>query len=90
MERLHLLHVSQAERIIDKFGGVPALLQVLNEADPSITWNKSSIYRWLYPKEKGGTGGVIPTRAMVPLFRAARLAGIILTPEDFYPGKRLA
>lgn len=80
------LRRNQAQRVIDKFGGIPALIRLLNEVESSKVWNRSSVWRWLEPKEKGGTNGVIPTKAMPILLKAARLHGILLTPEDFYPG----
>lgn len=79
---------SQAERIIAKFGGARRLAIILKQADESQALNPSSIYRWTYPKEKGGTGGVVPTAALPLLIKAARLEGIFLTPEDLYPGVR--
>lgn len=77
---------TQAYRIIKKFGGARRLWALLKDLGPEHELSPSSIYRWDYPKEKGGTGGVIPTAAMPSVIKAARLEGIFLTPEDFYPG----
>lgn len=78
--------VTQASRIIGKFGGARRLCAILKHLGPEHELSPSSIYRWDYPKSKGGTGGVIPTAAMKSVILAARLEGIFLTPEDFYPG----
>lgn len=79
---------SQAQRIIDKFGGARRLVSILNTIDPSTSRAPSSIYKWLYSRSKGGTGGVIPTSALPLVLKAARLEGIFLTAEDLYPGER--
>lgn len=78
---------SQAVRVIEKFGGARRLAVILKTVDPENSLNPSSIYRWTYPREKGGTGGVIPTAALPLLIRAARMEGLFLTPEDLYPGE---
>ena len=79
---------SQAERVIAKFGGARKLYRLLKEIDPECCWNPSSIYRWTYPREKGGTGGVIPSRAMKIIVKAARLHGVLVDGDDFFPGRR--
>lgn len=75
---------SQAERIIAKFGGVPALCEAL--AVTGHPRNRSTIYKWLYRKSKsghGGTGGIIPLDAMAAVLEAAKYAGIELTDDDW-------
>jgi hypothetical protein len=61
------------------------LYRALKYADPDNSWHFSSIYRWNYPREKGGCGGVIPNSAYRAIFKAARLSGVILRAEDFLP-----
>lgn len=77
---------SQAQRVIDKFGGHRRLAAILNSIDPKFSRNPTSLYRWTYPRERGGTAGVIPTSALPLIIKAARIEGIFLTAEDFYPG----
>ncbi len=48
---------SQASKIIEKFGGARRLASL-------IGYRPSGVYRWMYPKGKGGTGGYIPTSAI--------------------------
>ena len=67
-----------ARTIIDMCGGVKALSQMINVA-------KSNVYRWSYPVERGGSGGMIPTRQQAKLLAAARAKGIDLRPEHFFP-----
>ena len=78
---------SSAWRVIEKFGGVRRLCEALNDVG-EYSWNPSSVYRWTYPREKGGTGGVIPTKALEILSRAARLHGIFLEADDFLPMRK--
>lgn len=74
-----------AERVIAKFGGAYKLAAALGRVDGRKRV-VTSVYRWTYPREKGGTGGYIPA-AMVPtVMSAARLEGIFLEAGDFYPG----
>lgn len=73
-------HRTQAERIIAKFGNARNLAKLLGK-DPA------SVYRWTHPVAKGGTGGLIPSSAMIKVMKAARAEGVLLTVEDLYPGK---
>jgi len=79
---------SQAERIIDKFGSVARLLLLLREIEPSRFRHPSTLYRWRYPRSKGGTGGLVPTSDLALVIKAAKLDGIFLTEDDLYPGAR--
>lgn len=83
-EQRRALVYPQAENIIKKFGGARELAKVLKDMGGDY-WNPSSIYRWTYPVEVGGTGGEIPTHAMKTVIKAARYAGILITLEDLYP-----
>lgn len=78
---------TQAERIFAKFGGVPALCKALKTLGGEAERNVSAIYRWNLPKKNGGSNGLIPTQAMADVLRAARLEGIVITPDDLYPAK---
>lgn len=42
------------------------------------------VRRWAYPREKGGTGGLIPSDCQQPLLDAARAEGKDLRPEHFF------
>lgn len=80
-------YFTQAELIIRRFGGHKRMAEIF--ALLGMPYNLSTIYRWNYPKEKGGTGGVIPTTAWPEIQKAARLEGVLLKPEDFDPNGRL-
>lgn len=69
-----------ASTIIEICGGVGAVAEMTGR-DPS------RVHRWTYPKEKGGTNGLIPTDAAQDLMREARARRIPLKPEHFFPKK---
>lgn len=71
---------TQAERIISKFGGPRRLAELMHR-------NPSTIYRWLYPIENGGTGGLIPAQSLRLVLRVAREQGIFISAQDLYPGR---
>lgn len=66
----------QAKRIINKFGGIYTLARKIGAAP-------STIYRWTYPLDKGGTGGLIPVKWHEIILETARLEGIFITKEDW-------
>lgn len=65
----------QARTIIDRFGGFPAVAQALGV-------DVTRVYRWTYPKDRGGTGGTIPARHYPALLEEARRRAIDLTADD--------
>lgn len=67
-----------AERIISKLGGPRSIANMLGTSTKAI-------YKWTYPREKGGTGGLIPHRRQIELMVAAKQRGVVLTSEDFFP-----
>lgn len=75
--------ISQAERVIEKFGGVPRLCALLHAIGRPR--DRTVIYRWMYSKDRGGADGVIPSTAWPDLILAARMEGIILTSQDMDP-----
>lgn len=79
------LRYPMAEKIIKKFGSIRLLRSCLEAVVGKDAPSLSTIYRWLYPREKGGTDGQIPTRNIPHIMQAARYAGVMLEPQDFYP-----
>jgi len=45
----------------------------------------SRVYRWTYPKNRGGTGGLVPAKHQARLLQLAREAGRQIEPSDFFP-----
>lgn len=46
--------------------------------------DRTSVYRWMRPKDKGGTGGVVPTKKQQQLFEYARREHIPIQTSDFF------
>lgn len=69
--------MNPAQAIIDKFGGVPKVAKICGVDD-------SRVYRWTYPKKRGGTGGTVPQKHIQPLILAARARDISLKLADFF------
>lgn len=74
---------TQAERVIAAFGGSKALLTALWSV--GAPRDRIAIYRWTRPKELGGTGGYIPSRAWDEVLAAADKAGVVLTDAVLSP-----
>ena len=70
--------MSIADAVIRKCGGHAQVARWLG-------LSLAQIYRWTYPRERGGTGGLVPARRQGELLAKARAAGIDLTPADFFP-----
>lgn len=84
---------TQAQRIFNRFGGVRPLAAALEQlaehtGDDAARRDPSTIYRWDYPKSRGGYGGVIPSSALGYVMSAAELIGVQLTAEDVDPRPR--
>lgn len=67
-----------ARTIVRKLGGPAKVAELTGAAS-------TAPYRWQYPREKGGTGGVIPQRHHRKLLDYARENRIELKAEDFLP-----
>lgn len=66
-------HISPvAARVIAKCGGVK---QTAKKAGFAESW----VYRWTYPRHRGGTGGEVPQPAQRKLVRLG-----ICEPADFF------
>lgn len=78
---------NQAERIIAKFGGARRLAKLMGQIDENEGRKPASVYRWTYPRERGGTGGIIPAAALKTIMKLARIEGIVLSETDLYPGE---
>jgi hypothetical protein len=67
-----------ASTIIDRIGGEAVVADVTGVA-------YTAPYRWKYPKDRGGTGGIIPHWHVPKLIAYAREKGIELSEADFAP-----
>lgn len=70
-------HLEPAKSIVAKIGA---------QKCAEITGKHASrIYRWMAPREKGGTGGIIPFEDASLLLAYAEKEGVPLTPAEFFP-----
>lgn len=67
-----------ARTVIEKLGGFRAVADMLGK-------DVTRIYRWTYPKERGGTEGHVPAKDARRLIDIARTEGLDLSPSDFFP-----
>lgn len=74
------IEITQAERIIKKFGGEKRLAEALSAIGKPKSL--SQIYRWKYTRENQGCNGVIPTASLLDIIEAARIEGVLLTQKD--------
>lgn len=72
--------MNPAARVLEKIGGAPVAATVCSV-------DQSTAHRWTYPKERRGTGGIIPAKHQRPLLEYARRNNLPLTAEDFFPGE---
>lgn len=68
-----------ARTVIEICGGFRAVADMTGR-------NETRVRRWAYPRERGGTGGLIPAEAQHLLMAEARRQGIDLRPEHFFVG----
>ncbi len=68
--------ITQAERIVKKFGGVAGLEIALRAAGKAR--DISNIYRWIYK-------GLVPSKALMDILLAAKYEGIRLSSDDLSP-----
>lgn len=66
-----------AKTVLTKIGGVDVAARVTGK-------HVSRVYRWTYPREKGGTGGVVPHDDATKLLEYAKANGIALDAGDFF------
>lgn len=70
-------HLDPARRIVHDILDGPQ--EVADDTQASIT----TVYRWMYPKEHGGTDGMIPRRWHPKLIELAARKGRELRPQHF-------
>ncbi len=76
-------HLDPAKTVIAKLGGVEAVCSITGK-------HLSRVYRWMHPKEKGGTGGLIPTSEAPKLLEHAKVNNIKISADDFFPKRDIA
>ncbi|MGV1803467.1 hypothetical protein ACQZ6A_16500 [Agrobacterium vitis] len=70
-------YIEPAKSIVSKFG-VSLAAEITGR-------HVSRVYRWMYPRDRGGTGGVIPHADALALLEYAKTHGLDLSPVEFFP-----
>lgn len=70
-------HLEPAKSIIGKLGGPQKVAKITGR-------DVSRVYRWMYPADRGGAGGVIPHAEARKLLEHARTNDVALSPEEFF------
>ncbi len=70
-------HLDPAKTVIGRIG-IEKVAEITGK-------HVSRVYRWMYPKDRGGTGGLIPQKEQPALLGFARQNGIELNERDFFP-----
>lgn len=70
--------MNPASSIIETLGGPTAVSRL-------VGIHRTRVSNWMRPKEKGGTGGIIPFRHVPALIGAAQALGHNITADDFLP-----
>ena len=84
-------YLDPAYSVIRKFAGPEGKLSEGIDAVAAITKaDRTRVYRWMRPREKGGTGGLIPSQQQKKLFEHAKENRLPLKPGDFFGGVRAA
>lgn len=78
-------YLEPAHSVIRKFSGPDGKLSTGIKLVSEITGaDPTRVYRWMRPREKGGTDGIIPSKAQMRLFEHAKKENIALSPSDFF------
>lgn len=79
------IYLEPAHGVVRKFSDPDGKLSSGIKRVASIAGvDTTRVYRWMAPKERGGTGGIIPSKAQMKLFEHARREQIPLSPSDFF------
>ncbi|WP_131193701.1 hypothetical protein [Lichenihabitans psoromatis] len=65
-----------AQTIIQAFGGEEKVAEITGTS-------YTAPYRWQHPRDKGGTGGLIPQKQAMKLLAYAREHGVSVSAADF-------
>ena len=83
-------YLEPAYSLIKKFGGPKGLWSGIKVVAAVTRSDPSRVYRWMRPKSKGGTGGLIPSDRQKQLFDYARKNKLPVKPGDFFGEARAA
>ena len=78
-------YLAPAHHVIRKFGGPDGKLSIGIKLVAQVTGaNPTTVYRWMLPRERGGTDGLIPVRQQKKLFEYATENHLPLASAGFF------
>jgi hypothetical protein len=84
-------YLDPAHSIILRFAGPDGRLSRGIDAVAAITGaDRTRVYRWMRPKEAGGTGGTVPHRQANKLLEFAKRERVPVQAEDFFAKRSAA
>lgn len=82
---MHAKYLDPAYSLIMKFAGPSGRLSKgIDNVAAVAGVDRTRVYRWMRPREKGGTGGLIPTKQQMKLLEHAQGAQLPVGPSDFF------
>lgn len=75
-----LAMMEPAHTVIEICGGFKVVAEIVGR-------DETRVRRWTYGKDRGGTGGLIPSECQQVIMDAARERGLPLTAEHFFPAQ---
>ena len=73
-------YLDPARSIISRLGGVDVVARETER-------DRTRVYRWMYPRSRGGTGGIIPSDQIPTLIALAKRLRKPLKHSDFFPSR---
>lgn len=71
------MHMNPAKSVIEKMGGPTEVARITGK-------HMTRVYRWMYPRSRGGTDGVVPHEDAKKLLDHAAINSIDLKADDFF------
>ena len=73
-------HIDPAKTVIARMGGASRVSEITGR-------NIATVYRWMNPRERGGTDGIIPHEDARKLLECAEKNGLDLVHSDFFEAR---
>lgn len=84
MSKRTCTYLEPAHSVILKLSPTGKLSAGIKRVSEITGADPTRVYRWMRPKEKGGTDGIIPSKAQMRLFEHAKRENVPLSPADFF------
>lgn len=77
-------YLDPAYGVIIRFSKTGQVMQAVAKVAEITGRTESWVYRWMLPKERGGTGGLIPSKDQKTIFEYARRTKMGLDASHFF------